>query len=293
MKAKRSAGEITFDVINYILLILLGVVTIYPFWHTMVLSISARESAMGMSFRLWPTKLDFTSWEMIAGRSYMWNGFYNTVVRTVLGTAIAVILTVTTAYPLAKKTFPHRDFFTGLIIFTMLFGGGMIPTYVLISGLGLMDSVWALVIPAAISPFNVVIVRNFFQSIPDSLEESAKIDGANDMLILWRIVLPLSMPVLATITLWILVGHWNAWFDAVLYIHDRGKFVLQQLLRELVVMNTVDPHIAVPESNTAVPPMAESVKSAATMFATIPILIVYPFLQKYFTQGIMIGALKG
>ncbi|AEE96526.1 carbohydrate ABC transporter permease [Mahella australiensis] len=293
MKVKRGSGEIIFDVLNYTLLILLAIVTIYPFWHTLVLSISARESAMGMSFRLWPTKLDFTSWEMIAGRSYMWNGFYNTVVRTVLGTAIAVILTVTTAYPLAKKTFPHRDFFTGLIIFTMLFGGGMIPTYVLVSGLGLMDSVWALVIPAAISPFNVVIVRNFFQSIPESLEESARIDGANDMLILWRIVLPLSTPVLATITLWILVGHWNAWFDAVLYIHDRGKFVLQQLLRELVVMNTVDPHIAVPQSDTAVPPMAESVKSAATMFATIPILIVYPFLQKYFTQGIMIGALKG
>lgn len=293
MKTKHTTGEIIFDTFNYVLLILLGIATIYPFWHTLVLSISSRESAMGMGFRLWPTELDFTSWQMIAGRSYMWQGFYNTIVRTVLGTAIAMLLTVSTAYPLAKKTFPHRDFFTGIIVFTMFFSGGMIPTYILVKELGLMDSVWALVLPIAISPFNVVIVRNFFQSIPESLEESAKIDGANDIFILWRIVLPLSLPVLATIMLWILVGHWNAWFDALLYIQDRGKFVLQQLLRELVVMNTVDPHIAVPLSQTDVPPLSESVKSAATMFATIPILVVYPFLQKYFTQGIMIGALKG
>lgn len=293
MKIKRSVGEITLDMLNYILLILLGIATLYPFWHTLVLSISARESAMEMGFRLWPSKLDFTSWKVIVGRAYMWRGFYNTIVRTVLGTIIAMFLTTSTAYPLSKKTFPHRNFFTGVIVFTMLFSGGMIPSYILVKELGLMDSVWALVIPAAISPFNVIIVRNFYQSIPESLEESAKIDGANDMLILWRIVLPLSLPVLATVMLWILVGHWNAWFDAVLYIQDRSKFVLQQLLRELIVMNVVDPHIAIPVSETTVLPLPETLKSAAIMFATIPILIVYPFLQKYFTQGIMIGALKG
>lgn len=291
VNSRHSAGEAVFDVINYLLIFLLCIATVYPFWYSFVLSISSRASVTGIGFHLWPGEIDFSSWKLLLKPPYMWQGLYNTLLRTVGGAAIAVVLTVMTAYPLAKKSFPNRNLFTGIIVFTMLFNGGLIPTFILVKNLGIMNTIWALMLPIAISPFNVIIVRNFFKSIPESMEEAAKIDGANDIYVLLKIVIPLSLPVLATVTLWIIVGYWNSWFDAVMYLNDRSRFVLQQMLREIVILNMPDPSINVPETG-AVMPLPESIKAAATLFVTVPVLLVYPFLQKYFTKGIMVGSLK-
>ena len=291
MTMKRSIGEIIFSIFNYSLIFLLCIVTIYPFWDSLVISLSTQASSMGMEINLFPKELDLTAWKMVVFSKPIWLGFYNTVVRTVLGTLLGIVLSVTLAYPIAKKTFPHRKMITGFIVFTMLFHGGLIPAYILVKDLGLMNTMWALILPAAISPFNIIILRNFFESIPDSIEESAKMDGANDILILLRIVLPLSMPVLATVTLWVMVGHWNSWFDAVLYINERSKFVLQLILREIVILNMADPSV-IPANASAQPVTTESMQAAFTMFVTIPILLVYPFLQRYFAKGIMLGGVK-
>ena len=289
---KNTKSDIIIDVFICFIIILLCVVTIFPFWNSLIVSLSSKSSAFSMGFRLFPEEVDFEAWNVIIKSSYIWRGFSNTVLRTVGGSVITMTLSVLTAYPLSKKDFICKGFFTKCIVFTMLFSGGLIPTYLLIKELGIMNSYWALVIPSAISPFNLIVMKNFFEAIPAEMEESAKIDGANDFLILLRIILPLCTAMLATIGLWTIVGHWNGWFDAVMYINDRSKFVLQVILRELIIQNTPDPSLATTGAN-AIPLTSESIQSAATMFVTIPILLVYPFLQKYFAGGIMIGAVKG
>ncbi|MGO4374043.1 carbohydrate ABC transporter permease, partial [Paenibacillus sp. MCAF20] len=195
------------------------------------------------------------------------------------------------AYPLSRKTLPHRSFYTMIILFTMFFSGGLIPSYLLIKELHLMDSRWVYIVPMLVPTFSMLVLRNFFMSIPQEVEESAKIDGANDIRVLLSIVLPLSKPVLATLALWTAVGHWNAWFDAVLYISDQSKQVLQFFLREIVVLNTDKETFG----STVVGNFKyeTSIKAATVMFAVLPILVVYPFLQKYFVKGTMIGSLKG
>lgn len=290
-KSFNESGKV-FDIINYTSIALLCIVTLFPFWQSIVVSISSRATAAGMGFRLWPKELDFEAWYIILTSSLVWHGMYNTIIRTLLGTTISMILSVMMAYPLSKSNFPHRKVILTCVIFTMMFSGGTIPMYILVKNLGLMNTIWALVLPAAISPFNIIIIRNFFQSVPQSLEESAKLDGANDIYILYKIILPLSLPVLATMTLWTVVGHWNSWFDAILYINNRKNYVLQAILREIVIQKVTDPY-TVQIDSSVLPPLPESVQAAATMFVTLPILMVYPFIQKYFAKGIMLGSVKG
>ncbi len=294
MKIKQSIGSRIATFVIYLFMILLCITTVYPFWQTLILSISSRAEAMGTGFHLWTTQPDFSAWLKIFESPVIVRACINTVIRTVGGTAFGMFISVTMAYPLAKKKFPNRKFYTALVIFTMMFNGGMIPTYILVKNLHLMDTLWALILPSAVSPFNLIIIKNFFTSIPESLEETAKIDGANDIYILWKVVLPLSMPVLATVTLWLMVGQWNSWFDAVMYTSDRSNMVLQLFLREIVITQTAmsDPTMMTNQANV-VQPATESIQSAAMMFVTIPILIVYPFLQKYFAKGVMVGAIKG
>jgi putative aldouronate transport system permease protein len=203
-----------------------------------------------------------------------------------------MLFTITTAYPLSKKHFPNRSFWTAIIVFTMFFGGGLIPSYLLVRSLGMYNTIWAMVLPGLISTYNMIIMRNFFMNIPAELEESAKIDGANEFSILFRIIVPVSGPIIATVALWTMVGHWNAWFDCMIYISTTANQVLQLILRRIVLEGTtqlmeLNNSLDVGVINT------DAVKSATIMVATIPILLVYPFLQKYFVKGIMIGSLKG
>ncbi|MNI39980.1 Inner membrane ABC transporter permease protein YcjP [compost metagenome] len=197
------------------------------------------------------------------------------------------------AYALSKKYLPHRNFYTMLIVLTMFFSGGLIPTFLLIKSIGLYDTRWALIIPGLINTFYMIIMRNFFMELPQELEDSAKIDGANDIQILARIVVPVSKPILATIGLWVAVHHWNEWFQALIYIQDQSKIVLQILLRRLIVENDDLQMRELMSQATEDEVVAETVKSAVLMIATIPILVVYPFIQKYFVKGIMVGSLKG
>ncbi|GJM71648.1 hypothetical protein HMSSN036_38640 [Paenibacillus macerans] len=211
---------------------------------------------------------------------------------TLVGTIVNLFFTVTMAYPMARRNLMGRNLILNLVIFTMLFGGGMIPTYLVIRDLQLLDTLNSLILPGAISAFNLIIVKNFFQELPPELEDAAKIDGCNELGLLWRIVLPLSKPVLATFTLFYAVGHWNNFFSALLYINDPAKWPLQVMLRQIVMLsqaagdiNSMDP--------TFVQPPEQSIKMAVIVVGTIPILCVYPFLQKHFAKGVLLGSIKG
>ncbi|MCA0755411.1 carbohydrate ABC transporter permease [Paenibacillus sp. N4] len=262
---------------------------IYPFLHVLSISLSTPAEALRPGIHLYPKEISLFAWKRVLTTDTVWQTMGNTVFRTVVGTLLTLVFLSLGAYPLSRKYLPHRGFYTMFIVVTMFFGGGLIPTYLLIKGLGLINSLWVYVIPGLISTFNLLILRNFFMGIPEELEDSAKIDGANDLRILFTIVIPLSKPVLATLALWSAVGHWNAWFDAMLYMQDQSKIVLQLFLRRLVITAEGDPMLPVPTNEQA----PEMVKAAIIMFTALPILMVYPFLQRFFVKGIMVGSLKG
>ncbi|MDQ0060294.1 carbohydrate ABC transporter permease [Paenibacillus harenae] len=288
---KPSTGENIFQAVLILLITLMCVVMIYPFVHIASLSVSSPAEASRFGMHLYPKEIDFTGWKQVLAQKKIWTGFGNSAFRTIVGTFLTLIMMSLCAYPLSRKTLPHRNVYTMIILFTMFFGGGLVPNYLLIKSLHLMDSVWVYIIPGLVPTFSMLVLRNFFMSIPLELEESAKIDGANDIRILFTIVLPLSKPVLATLALWSAVGHWNAWFDAVLYISDQSKQVLQFFLREIVITNTDAETLG--RSTVDNIRYETSIKAATIMFAIMPILVVYPFLQKYFVKGTMIGSLKG
>ncbi len=273
-------------------MILLCTVMLYPFVHMLSISLSTPAESLRAGIHLYPKEISFYAWERVLTRDDIWIGFGNSVFRTVVGTVCSIVFMSMGAYPLSRKYLPHRSFFTMLIVFTMFFSGGLIPTYFLIKNLGLIDTRLVYIVPGLISTFSLLILRNFFQAIPEELEDSAKIDGANDLQILFRIIMPLSLPVLATLSLWSAVGHWNAWFDAVLYIQDPDKQVLTTFLRRVVITGE-DLSIFSSESQSAILGYAEPIKAATLMFTALPIIVLYPFLQKYFVQGTMVGSLKG
>lgn len=294
MKIKnRSWGDRLYVGFAYIVLILLCASIIVPMLQVVTISMSPIEVINSYGFHLFPTKFDFSGYEQVFRKSIIWTAYGNTIIRTVLGTALTVMLTFMGAYPLSKKTLPHRSFWTALIVFTMFFSGGLIPSYMLIKNLGLMNSVWSLVLPGVVSVFLLLIVRNFISALPESLEESAKIDGAGEMYILWKIIMPLSMPILATVSLYSAVGHWNAWFDSMLYIQDEHKQVLQLILRRIVIDGTLDPAAGGGADLIGKPVNGESMKMATLVVSIVPIICVYPFLQKYFVKGTMLGSVKG
>ncbi len=291
-RIKRTTGEHIFDVINVIVLGLLALTMLYPFWYELALSLADAEKVAISKVYIWPEYMSLESYANVLSSKYIYYGYFWTIVRTGLGTLVALLLGVHYAYALSKKDFPNRNFWTTLLVITMFFSGGMVPEYLLIRNLQLIDSIWSLILPGAISAYNITIMRNYLMSLPDSLEESARIDGANDILILYRIILPLSKPILATVALWTAVGHWNAWFDAMLYVHDTTKQVLAITLRRIVLQgsNSVV-SMSGEEVNTNM--TSDTIKAATIMVATVPILCVYPFVQKYFVKGVMVGSLKG
>ena len=288
-KRRKPVSSRIFDIVVYILLFLVAMVTIVPFLQVVTISLSPPEVVASYGLHLVPTKIDLEGYRSIFKYKLLWTSYRNTIVRTLFGTALSMFLYVIAAYPLSKKYLPNRRFWIFFIIFTMYFSGGMIPNYLLINNwLKLSNTIWALILPPAMSAYNLIIVRNFFESIPDSLEESARIDGARETTVLFKIVVPLSMPVLATVSLWCIVGHWNAWYDCMLYIRDDTKYVLQYTLQRILLDGQVQDldHIGT-KVNT------ETMKMASIVVSILPIMIIYPFVQKYFTKGVMIGAVKG
>ncbi|MFD2331731.1 carbohydrate ABC transporter permease [Cohnella sp. GCM10020058] len=291
---RKTAGEKAFDWLLYLLLGLIVLVTLYPFWNQVVLSMSTDESAYSSGILLFPSAFSFDSYHMVFQYKPLWIGYGNTILRTVLGVALSLFFTTLTAYPLSKKDLPFNRAVSAYILFTMLFGGGLIPNYLLIKKLGMYDTIWALVIPGLIGAFNVFIIRNFFRSLPESLEESARIDGAGYFRIFLKIILPLSTPVLATVALWVAVGHWNAWFDSLIYISDPNKQVLQIVLRKIIIENNSnDINTIIYKVGSTTQYSGRQLQATIIMFSVIPMILVYPFVQKYFVKGIMLGAIKG
>ena len=289
---KRTLGEKIFDTFNVIFLGLICFTFIYPFWYLFATSI-ADSSKQAMS-QIWflPQYFSLDSYKNVLSSKFVYLGFMWSIIRTVLGTAVALLLSYHFAYALSKRYLPNRNFWTLILVFTMFFSGGMVPNFLLIKDLGMMNSIWSLILPGCISAYNITIMRNFLMSIPDSLEESAHIDGANDLTILYRIFVPLSMPILATVGLWDAVGHWNAWFDAMIYITTPEKQVLQVTLRRIVLEGS-NSLVNLYGEEVQVTMTPETIKAAVTMVTTLPILIVYPFIQKNFVKGVMVGSLKG
>ncbi|GAA4832520.1 carbohydrate ABC transporter permease [Paenibacillus vulneris] len=291
----ESRADKGIEILIYIILALVTASVLYPLVFVLVASISSPEMVIRGEVWLWPKGLTMVGYERIFQNKEILSGYTNTIAYTLVGTAINLVMTVAAAYPLSRKDFYGRNVFTALILFTMFFSGGMIPTYLLIKKLGMLNTFWALVIPSAVSVWNIVIMRTFFQnSIPNEIQESASIDGCSNMQTLVRIVLPLSAPILAVMVLFYSVGHWNAYFNALIYLTDRAKYPLQLILREILVQGQMQEMVDVSDSTLAKSVMdAEAIKYAAVIVANLPVLLLYPFLQKYFVKGIMVGAIKG
>lgn len=289
---KRSASDIVIDIAIYSLLLVFALSVLYPFLYIVSLSLSSAVEANAGGLFLYPRGITLAAYEVVLSDPILLKAFGNSVLRTVLATTLTVFGCALAAYPLSRRSFPLRRQLSFMILFTMVFSGGLVPNYLLIRELGLMDSIWALVLPVMVTAFNVIIMKNFFQSIPESLVEAARIDGAGDWTILLRIFLPLSMPVLATVALWTSVSHWNAWFDAMIYINSDSKQVLQVLLQRIVVDNATELLEVGIADDRAVNFTSETIKAATTVVTILPILLVYPLAQRFLLKGIMLGGVK-
>ncbi|MFD0681254.1 MULTISPECIES: carbohydrate ABC transporter permease [unclassified Paenibacillus] len=293
MREYPTFGERIFDVFNVIALSLLMLVTLYPIYYVAISSISNPTELMAHKGMIWfPQGLSLKAYSMVFDNPMILKGYGNTLFIVIVGLLFNLTLTAFGAYALSRKGLYYRKQLTLFIIFTMFFSGGLIPYYLTVKGLGLTNTVWALIIPQAINTFNLIIMRTTFQAIPDSLEESAKIDGANDFVILFRIIIPISLPIMAVMILYYGVSHWNSWFNAMIFLRNRELFPLQLILREILISGETAGMVTGAESGDMVM-LAETLKYATIMIATLPILFVYPFLQKYFVKGALLGAIKG
>lgn len=292
MVIKRRLSDVIFDSFNYFMLLILMLITLYPFLYILAASLSDPLKVLQSgSILLWPRGFNAGSYGMVFRNPMILIGYRNTIMYVVIGTAINIFMTSLGAYVLSRKDLYGKKILIFLIAFTMFFSGGLIPSYLLINQLNMMNTIWALVVPGAISTWNLIVMRTSFEGIPENMCESARIDGANDFTILLRVILPLSLPILAVMTLFYSVGHWNSWFGAMLYLRERSLYPLQLILREILVTNSVDSMTTGLTGD--IEPVAENIKYATVIIATVPILLVYPFLQKYFVKGVMIGAIKG
>lgn len=294
MVGKDTLGERIFDKINVVLLTFLTIATLYPVIYVVFASISDSNQLLAHTgLLLSPLGFNTDAYTAVIKNPNILTGYGVTLFVVIVGTFLNVLFTSISAFVLTRKNFPLNKIMTFMILFTMYFGGGMIPRYLFINDtLGLGNTIWALMLPGLISTWNLIIMRTNFQSIPDSLEESAKIDGANDITILFKIILPLSKAIIAVMVLMYGVSHWNAWFDAMLFIRKRDLYPLQIILREILISNSTDAMID-SGSGGDIEAIGESIKYATIVVSTAPILCVYPFVQKYFTKGVMVGAVKG
>ncbi|RAP75753.1 carbohydrate ABC transporter permease [Paenibacillus montanisoli] len=281
----------------YLILIGAGLITLLPMVNVWAISFSEAHEIYKNPMMLWPKSFTLESYKYIFNTQVLLKAFGITVFVTLVGTFLNLLFTATGAYGLSKTHIPGHRFLLWIVIIPMLFGAGLIPMYILLKNIGLLNSIWVMIIPSLVAPFNLILMRNFFWSIPESLEESARIDGASDMRVLWSIILPLSKPVIATVGLFYAVGHWNDFFSGLFFISDNSKWPLQMVLRSIIIdfnmlnMGTQNTNTLNDSSRLIVQP--ENIKAATIIFAIVPILLVYPFLQKYFVKGIMLGSVKG
>jgi len=288
-----SFGEQIFRVCNALFLTALMIATLYPILYVAFASFSEPALMMAHKGILWkPLGFSLQTYGAVFSNPMILLGYRNTLFIVIAGVALNLLLTSFAAYALSRKTLRYRKPLTLFIVFTMFFSGGLIPFYLLVRGLGITNTLWALILPTAISAFNLIIMRTSFEAVPDALEESAKIDGANDFSILFRIFLPLCKPVLAVVGLYYGVSHWNSWFNAMIFLQDRSLYPLQLILREILIIGEAN-SMAEGASQDEIIILGETLKYSTIMVATLPILLVYPFLQKYFVKGALIGAIKG
>ncbi len=286
----QSTGSKIFSVINYILLTVIGFIMFYPMFYVFIVSISSAEYINQGAISFWPKGINFEAYSRVFQNESIWIGYKNTILYTVVGTIINVVVTAMCAYPLSRKDFYGRGPITVLITLTMFFSGGMIPLYLVINGLNIMNTMWAVILPTTISTYNMIVMRTSFEAIPVSLIESAHLDGANDIKILAKIVLPLSKPIIATMVLFYAVTHWNSYFPAMLYLNDQSKYPVQVIMRDIVIEGDM---AQAGDVSGIMNVVATNYKYAVIIISVVPILVVYPFIQKYFTKGVMIGAVKG
>jgi putative aldouronate transport system permease protein len=284
-----SVGSRVFDTLNIVVLVGLALITILPMLYVLAASFAGEAEIAARPFFLWPEKIVTESYAYIFATPTFVRSLLTTIGVTAVGMVVQVLLTFTMAYPLAKRYLPGRTLVLNLVIFTMVFSGGMIPTYLVVRDLGLLDSYWALILPLAINPFYLIIVKSFFQELPQALEEAARIDGCNEMGVFFKIVLPLSKPIIATFSLFYAVAIWNDYMSPLLYLTDPNKWTLQILVRQLT--NTDAAAALAQMDRTWIPP-EQGLKFAVIVIATLPILFFYPFLQKHFAKGVLIGGVK-
>lgn len=288
---KSSLGEKVFTVFNVLFFVLLGLSTIFPFLNLIAKSLSSKEAVISGLVTLYPVELQFQTYKYVLQDKLFLNSFKISIFITVVGTCLSLLMTVLAAYPLSKQRLRGRKFFILMYIFTMLFSGGLIPTYLLMHELHLINKLPVLFLPGMISVFNLLIIKNYFESLPDSMEESAKIDGASNIRILFSIILPLSMPVLATVALFYAVVFWNDYFASMIYINSAELKPLQLYLKELLASAYTTTDKTNVDDLMNQPP--QSIQATSILLATVPILLVYPFLQKYFVKGALVGSVKG
>lgn len=295
---EESTADKIFLFIVYTFLTFALVIVLYPLIYIISASISDPTAVNSGKMWLLPKDITFEGYRLILKNESIWRGYLNTIIYTTLGTGINLAVTLPAAYALGRKDFVGRHFFTGMFVFTMFFSGGMIPTYLLVRNLNLIDTIWAMVLPNAAAVWNIIIARVFFQStIPRELEESAIIDGASNFKLFFRIVLPLSAPIIAVMALFYGVGHWNQYFNALIYLSERKMYPLQMILREILVLQEMSSNPSVTGSEAEFihsrQQLSAIIKYGVMIVSALPVIIVYPFLQKYFVQGVMIGSLKG
>lgn len=294
-KIRLSQGDRVYYGISYAAVILLLLVVLYPLVYVVSASFSSPSAVSSGKVVLLPVEFSTLSYQSVFRYQNVWIGYRNTLFYTLAGTLINVSLTMLCAYPLARQSFQGRRFFTLLFTFTMIFSGGMVPTYLIVSSLGLLNRVWAMLLPGAMSVYNMIVARTFIKSsIPGELLEASQIDGCSDARYFISVVLPLSKAVMAVITLYYAVGHWNAYFSAFLYLHDKNLYPLQIFLREVLIQNTFDASVLY-DGDAVVQRqgLQELIKYSMIVVSTVPILCLYPFVQKFFAKGVMIGSLKG
>lgn len=294
MVEKRSISEHIFDTFNVVLMLFIIVVTLYPFIYVLFASLSDPAAMVAHSgILLKPAgQPTLASYGMVLSNSSIGSGYRNTLFLVIVGTAINVLMTSFGAYVLSRRWYMGKRALNFFVVFTMFFSGGLIPFYLTVKDVGLLDSLWALIIPKCIATYNMIIMRTAFQGVPDSIEESAHLDGANDFTILFRMFWPLTLPTMAVMILFYAVDHWNAWFNAMVFIQTRAKYPLQLILREILISSdTSQMTTTVGSLDTGI--VGETIKYSTIIVATIPVLAIYPFLQRYFVKGIMIGAVKG
>ena len=292
---KESGSDRWFTIFNYVILSFVLVMVLYPLIYVVSASFSSSSAVLSGKVWLWPVEPTLEGYKAVFKNTMVVKGFANTIFYTIAGTAINLVLTVMAAYPLSRKDFAGRNFFMLLFVFTMLFNGGLIPTYLVVKDLGMIDTVWAMLIPMALSVWNVIIMRTYFQTtIPGEMLEASQLDGCSDFRFLCSIVIPLSGPILAVIALFYAVGHWNQYFNAMIFLKRADLYPLQLVLRDILVQNEVNIEMLGDAKTAAARQgLRELLKYSLIVVTSVPLLIVYPFLQKFFVKGVMIGSIKG